>query len=85
MSDEKPTIRERIAESNPIHAAIVGAIVAYLGNNGIEGIANRVWPPITPIVQNIAVETAKQNEKLDAIQRSVDRLWQIKVARTNAP
>jgi len=85
MSDDKPTIRERIADTNPIHAALVGAVVSYLANNGLEGLANRIWPPIVPIVQNIAVETAKQNEKLDRLQQSVDKLWAIKVARTNAP
>jgi len=86
MSDDpKPTIRERIQEANPIHAALVGAIVSYLATNGITGLVDRIWPPITPIVQNIAVETAKQNEKLDRLQQSVDRLWQIRGPKQQTP
>lgn len=86
MTDEttgtpKRTMRQRVERANPIHAAIVGAIVTYVSTTGISGIVDRIWPPIVPIVQNIAVETAKQNERLDRLQQSVDKLWQIKVEK----
>ena len=78
MSDEttgtKPSALDRFRQTDSIKVAIIAVVVAWLGKGGFDTLVNRWLHDSGPFEARIEV-------KIDNLQKSVDKLWSIKVER----